>query len=331
LYTNPGATTYFPVIQPPTYSTAQPDEIDPRTKAFIDDVHRQVAEDVSAISLNPKNIDVWVKKARWDVLRERPGFGTLAESLQEINPDDHAYFALPIVAAKVMKHVNSFIRGASLYFLRGMGNNLSSEAADIFVNCWRPINESNKAYSDTMALLIYTVIAALDSDEWVDVLGLFDFQMESARRLKEHLDVVAEDIIRNRKIGIQTEQLFWALAIDLFTYSGDAYKQLDLAIYRPGYEHPEPRTNPDLFLSIHAVVNSTRRVICGRYNPITNDDIIWRGMHRFLEDGKPVPMGALFALYGLLSGTSDGFTKGPIIFWTPNSNYGEMMYRNMTR
>ncbi|KAJ1814286.1 hypothetical protein LPJ60_006082, partial [Coemansia sp. RSA 2675] len=71
--------------------------------------------------------------------------------------------------------------------------------------------------------------------------------------------------------------------------------------------------------------------ICGRYNPITNDDIIWRGMHRFLEDGKPVPMGALFALYGLLSGTSDGFTKGPIIFWTPNSNYGEMMYRNMTR
>ncbi|KAJ2007336.1 hypothetical protein GGI06_005334 [Coemansia sp. S85] len=41
-------------------------------------------------------------------------------------------------------------------------------------------------------------------------------------------------------------------------------------------------------------------------------------------------MGALFALYGLLSGTSDGFTKGPIIFWTPNSNYGEMMYRNMT-
>ncbi|KAJ2390538.1 hypothetical protein H4S02_001808, partial [Coemansia sp. RSA 2611] len=422
LYVNPSAKTYIPVILPSAYPTAQTTELDTLTDTRIAELSKQVADDISVLSLDPKNMDAWVKKARWHLIRERPGFAAMAELLRTIEPDEHRYHALRKVAVKAIKCVNSFIDGASLYFLRGIGNNMSGEAADIFVNCWRPIRESFKAYSDTMAKLLYAVILAADCNIKTTVLGLHGFQQKSARRLKEHLDVVAKSIVDTGNIGVETEQLFWALAIDMFTYSfrkrdgspyqhpvyafvsllafknnsfshanehrefvcrlifwgrasvclamrnvagsiaavqpsniantrtgsahleqlldkfalvnrsSDAYKQLDITIYRPGYEHPEPQEDPSLVVGIEDAVNSVRPESDPCYDHvIANSDRLWCGMHSFLEDSKPVPIGALFALYGLLSGSSDGCIKGPIIYWKPNSDYHEMLYRNATR
>ncbi|KAJ2811170.1 hypothetical protein H4S07_002231 [Coemansia furcata] len=383
--------------------------------------------DVSILPLDPKNTAVWIIKARWDKIRESPGFDTLAESLHRIEPNDYEYHALCKIAAHVMTSVNSFIRGASIYFLRGIGNNLPVEAADIFVNTWRAINSSHKMYSDTMAKLLYALVISADFDEWANVLRLFDFQHVGACQLKNHLDIVAKGVAKGAVIGVETQQLFWALAIDLFTYSlkqhhgnphdhpvyifvcllaykngnfstdnanweyvcqlifwghasiclamrnvtgimsqsqpdvvdgdnddgdsssepdwrgqlqdrftlqnrsGDAYMHLDLAIYSAGFKHDIPQDQADLVVSLADIAISTHDADNIRHSTIIpNDDRQWRGLHLFLEDGKPVPMGSLFALYGLLSGAADDCIKSPIVYWTPNSNYCCMTYRNVT-
>ncbi|KAJ2820989.1 hypothetical protein FBU31_005049, partial [Coemansia sp. 'formosensis'] len=174
--------------------------------------------DVSILPLDPKNTAVWIIKARWDKIRESPGFANLAESLHGIEPNDYAYCALCKIAAHVMTSINSFIHGVSIYFLRGISNNMPVEVADIFVNTWHAINSSHKMYSNTMAKLLYALVISADFDEWANVLRLFDFQRAGARQLKNHLDIVAKGVAEGAVIGMETQQLFWVLAIDLFTY-----------------------------------------------------------------------------------------------------------------
>ncbi|KAJ2799894.1 hypothetical protein H4S07_005315, partial [Coemansia furcata] len=70
-----------------------------------------------------------------------------------------------------------------------------------------------------MAKLLYALVISADFDEWANVLRLFDFQHAGAHWLKNHLDIIAKGVVEGAIIGVETQQLFWALAIDLFAYS----------------------------------------------------------------------------------------------------------------
>ncbi|KAJ2821489.1 hypothetical protein GGI24_004200, partial [Coemansia furcata] len=409
---------YIAVLPPPTHEPAQIVDLDDDSMQCIRNLRQTIADDISTVPSDPNNSPNWVKLLRWDKIHAIAGFEEFAGSLHDIGQDDDMHNALRRITAQVMGHVNSFIRGASLYFLRGIGNNTPNASEDIFRNLWREIKEGT-LYSNTMALFVYAVLKAADSDQLSMILGLFDFQIQSARQLKRHLLPIASAISNDGNIGAETKQRFWELAIDLFAYSikerhgnpinhpiyvfvsllafeqgmfsyanahrdyvcrliywgraaiclamhnvkdhivqrlpngmddvgnstapvsheqfldqfalqnrrSDAYIDLDLTIYSAGFQHLQPQSSVSLVVGLADLAKASLDSDGELYNAdIANDDKLWRGLHHLLEDNRPTPMGALFAMGGILSRAGEGYTKPPSVVWVPNSNYSQLVY-----
>ncbi|KAJ2812673.1 hypothetical protein FBU31_007555, partial [Coemansia sp. 'formosensis'] len=111
--------------------------------------------------------------------------------------------------------------------------------------------------------------------------------------------------------------------------STSAHRHLDLAIYKTDYHHDRPQDNPALVIGLVDIVDATRDPDDDQHNAdIAKNDQLQHGLHTLLEDNHPTPVGSLFALNGLLSSFGDGYSRGPIVCWTPNSDYCQMIYKD---
>ncbi|KAJ2352254.1 hypothetical protein GGH92_001365 [Coemansia sp. RSA 2673] len=246
-------------------------------KAYCQMIFDQLQTDKTAHPSSDTNTLLFVKVLQWNKLSMEPDLVDFALEIHSCK--DHPWFhSLAGIAFDEIQCVSAFIKQAGNWLLRDIGCTMKPGAEASIKHDWLAINHEGgqRAYSHTMARLLFAVTLAFDKDSWARLLRLTPGQVEQAQMLAEYLRCPHTDIS-----DMEFRQRFWQLAIELFAYAvrmdigSLAERRLCLHIF---HNNTHPISYVDTEHTgcgyVHSREHTTSRYVVGRSisTALTNSD-----------------------------------------------------------